>query len=121
MTNAANHFSSAGEMCHLAQESKELTQVLSDKAPLFVAHFIAFIEVLTGIGSNGFSVNCCLRSGQGYGELETGPTCRGSWDVGRELQGLSRDSQGWQGSHGPGSLLCFRTMKILLFSHVDLF
>lgn len=103
----------------LLPKFNKLTQLRSDKPPLFVTHFIAFIEELTGIGSNGlwgfFSVNHCPGAGEGCGELGTGPTAEGPgiWAVG-ELQGAK---QGQSGLAEPLTaltfcVLCFRTMKI---------
>lgn len=88
----------------LLPKFNKLTQLRSDKPPLFVTHFIAFLEELTGIGSNRvgfFSVNRCPGAGEGCGELGKVLGC-GQWG---SCRGLSRDSQGWQSPHSPDILL----------------
>ena len=92
----------------MLQKFNKLTQLLSDKSALFVTHFIAFIEGLTGIGSNVFFSKSLPwgRAGQGCGELETGPVAEGPgmWAGCGSHRGLNRDSQGWQCPHRPDGL-----------------
>lgn len=86
--------------------------LLSDKSVLSVTHFIAFTEMLTGIGSSVF-----FSKSLPWGRAEM-------WGAGDWLgcRGLRRDSQGWHHPHGSNSLLTlFQNNEHFMICQVGLF